>query len=39
MDDDGEVVRRTCRRKVLARHGNTSNLLSHLRANHGRMFS
>ena len=35
--DDGSVVRRTCYRRVLARHGNTSNLLSHLKANHSKL--
>ena len=35
--DDGNVVCRTCRRRVMARHSNTSNLLSHLRTNHAKI--
>ena len=35
--DDGRVVCRARRRKVLARNGNTSNLSSHLRANHAKL--
>ena len=34
--DDGCVTCRICRRKVLARNGNTSNLTAHLRNNHPR---
>ena len=34
--DEAHVVCRVCQRKVLARNGNTSNLLSHLRANHAK---
>ena len=37
--DDGTVICRTCRRRVVAKHGNTSNLLSHLRSNHSRLYS
>ena len=37
--DDGHVVCRACRRKVLARNGNTSNLSSHLRANHAKLYA
>ena len=32
--DDGSAVCRSCRKRVLAKHGNTSNLLAHLRTNH-----
>ena len=37
--DDGRVVCQACRRKVLARNGNTSNLSSHLRANHAKLYA
>ena len=37
--DDGTVICRTCRRRVVAKHGNTSNLLSYLRTNHSRLYS
>ena len=37
--DDGHVTCRICRRKVLARNGNTSNLTAHLRNNHPRTYS
>ena len=32
-------VCRTCYRQVLAKNGNTSNLLAHLKANHGKVYS
>ena len=31
--DDGSAICRSCRKRVLAKHGNTSNLLAHLRTN------
>ena len=37
--DDGSVVCRSCRRRVLARNGNTSNLLAYLKANHAKIHS
>jgi len=37
--DDGSVVCRSCCRRVLARNGNTSNLLAHLKANHAKIHS
>jgi len=37
--DDGSVVCRSCRQRVLARNGNTSNLLAHLKANHAKIHS
>lgn len=35
--DDGTAVCRSCRKNVTAKHGNTSNLLAHLRIHHGRL--
>ena len=35
--DDGKVICRTCRRREMARHGNTSNLLAHLRTSHAKI--
>lgn len=35
--DDGNVYCRACRKKVVAKQGNTSNLQSHLRTNHPRI--
>ena len=32
--DDGSAICRSYRKRVLAKHGNTSNLLAHLRTNH-----
>ena len=32
--DDGSALCRSCRKRVIAKHGNTSNLLAHLRTNH-----
>ena len=32
--DDGSAVCRTCRARVKAKYGNTSNLMSHLKTNH-----
>ena len=32
--DDAAVICRTCRGRVKAKYGNTSNLLSHLKTNH-----
>ena len=37
--DNGNVICRTCYRRVLAKNGNTSNLLAHLKANHGKVYS
>ena len=37
--DNGIAVCRSCRRNVVAKHGNTSNLLSHLRTNHCKLYS
>ena len=37
--DDGSVICRSCRRRVIARSGNTSNLLAHLKANHPKIYS
>ena len=37
--DDGRFTCRICRRKVLARNGNTSNLTAHLRNSHPRTYS
>ena len=35
--DDGTVVCRSCRKTVSAKHGNTSNLLAHLRIHHSNL--
>lgn len=35
--DDGNGICRSCRKVVAAKHGNTSNLLSHLRIHHGKL--
>ena len=32
--DDGSAICRSCRKRVLAKHGNTSNLLAHFRTCH-----
>jgi len=32
--DDGTAICRLCLKRVLAKHGNTSNLFSHLKNNH-----
>ena len=32
--DDGSALCRSCRKQVIAKHGNTSNLLAHLQTNH-----
>ena len=37
--DDGIAVCRSCRRNVVAKQGNTSNLLSHLRTRHSKLYS
>ena len=37
--DDGCVVCRACRKKLLARNGNTSNLSSYLWANHAKLYT
>ena len=37
--DDGSVICRSCRPRVIARSGNTSNLLAHLKANHPKIYS
>ena len=37
--DNGNVICCTCYRRVLAKNGNTSNLLAHLKANHGKVYS
>ena len=37
--DDGTATCRECRRSVVAKHGNTSNLLSHLRNHHSKTYS
>lgn len=37
--DDGTAVCRSCRRNVVAKNGNTSNLLSHLRTRHSKLYS
>ena len=36
--DDGGAICRTCRRRVLAKYGNTSNLMSHLKINHPKLY-
>ena len=35
--DDGKVVCRTCRQRAMARHGNTSSFLAHLRTSHAKI--
>ncbi len=35
--DDGSGICRSCRKTVAAKHGNTSNLLAHLRIHHGKL--
>ena len=35
--NDGKVICCTCRRHVMARHGNTSNLLAYLRTSHAKI--
>ena len=35
--DNGEVVCRSCRKKVIAKNGNTSNLLAHMQNHHGEL--
>ena len=37
--DDGSAICRSCRKQVLAKHGNTSNLLAHLRTSHPALHS
>ena len=37
--DDGSPICRSYRKRVLAKHGNTSNLLAHLRTNHPALHS
>ena len=37
--DNDNVICRTCYRPVLAKNSNTSNLLAHLKANHGKVYS
>ena len=37
--DDGRVVCRSCQHSVVAKNGNTSNLISHLKVNHSRIYS
>ena len=37
--DDGKVICRSCRRSITAKHGNTSNLLTHLKIHHARLFT
>ena len=37
--DNGKATCRACRKQVMTRHGNTSNLLAHLRTHHGRLYS
>ena len=37
--DDESVTCRSCRRRVITRSGNTSNLLVHLKANHLKIYS
>ena len=32
--DDGRAICRLCRKRVLAKHGSTSNLFSHLKNNY-----
>lgn len=36
--DDGCAICRTCRGRVKAKYGNTSNLLSHLKTNHPNVY-
>ena len=36
--DDGIAVCRSCRRNVVAKQGNTSNVLSHLRTRHSKLY-
>ena len=36
--EDGSAVCRICQRQVLAKYGNTSNLLSHLKNNHSMVY-
>ena len=36
--DDGSAVCRLCCKRVLAKHGNTSNLFSHLKNNHSTVY-
>ncbi len=35
--DNGNCVCRSCRKTVTAKHGNTSNLLAHLRVHHSKL--
>ena len=35
VGDDGSAI---CRKRVLAKHGNTSNLFSHLKNNHSTVY-
>ena len=35
--DDGTAICRSCRKRVQAKQGNTSNLLAHMRIHHGRL--
>ena len=37
--DEGKVVCRSCRKHVMAKQGNTSNLLTHLRIYHSKLHS
>ena len=37
--DDRSVICCSCRRSVIARSSNTSNLLAHLKANHPKIYS
>ena len=37
--EDGSPICRSCKRKVVAKGGNTSNLLSHLRDHHPELLS
>jgi len=36
--DDGTAICRLCRKCVLAKHGNTSNLFSHLKNDHSKVY-
>ena len=36
--DDSKAICRSCRRSITAKHGNTSNLLTHLKIHHAHLF-